>query len=615
MPRLLPPECRTRVGPSDMGSDVISNRKRLGQFFSGPAVGRLLAALADACTADSIIDPMAGSADLLQSCLDIGARPSVLAGIEIDPTAHDAARLRLPDADLILGDAFDINTIARLPQRHWDLVIGNPPFVRYQDTARDHGPMSNATTTREHLIKALSRLEVQDQPNRHPLLQAAETYSGQADLAVPACLLSMALVRKGGRLALVLPATFLTRDYAAPLRDCLSTLFVIEHVVEDAGTDWFPDALVKTMLIVARRAEGASTTTKLVLRPDAASGASLVAALYPNASQPELAFAQHANAGRIRGTQLESFNLSAPAMMEGQTTLQALGVEVGQGLRTGANDFFYVRPLAGGRVQTSRAFGEQIIRVPSSALRSAVRDQKAFKDSLENWAVLDLRGVALPEDLLKTGSTDTPYAPMPSELAAHVRRAATTLSGKPGRQTLIPNLSAVRPNARPARPGRPARFWYMLPDFQPRHLPDIILPRVVNGRPHAMLMTSRENLADANFVTLRAPAAVPATALISILNSAWFWCELERRGTVLGGGALKLESVVVKRVPFPELTPAQIGALSRLGARQGNRAGPWLEADRILFQDHDLIDQTARSALSRLLSRCPTATTPEIDHD
>ncbi len=74
-------------------------RKRLGQYFTGAGLGRVLAALAQAEKAESIVDPMAGTGDLLAACLEIGAAPASIAGIEIDRVARDACANRLPQAD------------------------------------------------------------------------------------------------------------------------------------------------------------------------------------------------------------------------------------------------------------------------------------------------------------------------------------------------------------------------------------------------------------------------------------------------------------------------------------------------------------------------------------
>ena len=88
-----------------------ARKKQLGQYFTDQRVGRLLAALADAGSAASIIDPMVGSADLLQACLSVGARPEKLVGIELDPVALDRARSALDGVEgteLTLGDALSL---------------------------------------------------------------------------------------------------------------------------------------------------------------------------------------------------------------------------------------------------------------------------------------------------------------------------------------------------------------------------------------------------------------------------------------------------------------------------------------------------------------------------
>ena len=75
--------------PKSMQNTKPDRYKRLGQYFTGMGLGRLLAALAQADKAKSIIDPMVGSGNLLASCLEIGAKPNLLAGIDIDILALD----------------------------------------------------------------------------------------------------------------------------------------------------------------------------------------------------------------------------------------------------------------------------------------------------------------------------------------------------------------------------------------------------------------------------------------------------------------------------------------------------------------------------------------------
>ena len=90
----------------------------------------------------------------------------------------------------------------------------------------------------------------------------AESYSGLADLSVPAWLHAASFVRPGGHLALVVPATWRSRDYADVTRYLLLRCFNLEYIVEDVQPGWFSDALVRTHLLVARR-----LTTDEIARP------------------------------------------------------------------------------------------------------------------------------------------------------------------------------------------------------------------------------------------------------------------------------------------------------------------------------------------------------------
>jgi hypothetical protein len=147
----------------------------------------------------------------------------------------------------------------------------------------------------------------------------------------------------------------------------------------------------------------------------------------------------------------------------------------------------------------------------------------------------------------------------------------------------------------------------MLPDFQDRHLPDVILPRVASERPQALLLPNRSILADANFITLRGSDQLPAAALVALLNTCWIWDELERLGSVLGGGALKLESATIRRLPIPELSHSQLDSLAYLGRKRGadRTPMPWLDADEIIGGSAK-VERSLRSALTRLSARNPT---------
>src|ERR1035437_701245 len=112
-------------------------KKRLGQFFSGPPLARLLASIADGGKARSIIDPMCGDGDMLEVCQQDSSDQEVLVGIEIDPDAHKTAHTRLSrrhakGVHISLGNCFSRKVLLGLPRLHYQMVITNPPYIRYQ---------------------------------------------------------------------------------------------------------------------------------------------------------------------------------------------------------------------------------------------------------------------------------------------------------------------------------------------------------------------------------------------------------------------------------------------------------------------------------------------------
>jgi hypothetical protein len=264
-------------------------------------------------------------------------------------------------------------------------------------------------------------------------------------------------------------------------------------------------------------------------------------------------------------------------------SLRDVGIEVGQGLRTGCNDFFYVTACGQAEngtvlVEASTLFGRQRIPIPSDALRPVLRRQSEIT-SIETGTgpagrVLDLRSWALPEDFSvsalpdgePSGLDSPPLKAMPEGLAQLVRNAAKTRMTS-GRGSLIPELSAVRTNARPVRNGaRTARFWYMLPDFAPRHQPIAFAPRINHGLPWIEANTEPPILIDANFATFWSPRREwTGHALKALLNSHWCRAFMESVGTPFGGGALKLEATHLARIAVPSLSDAVRADLDSLG--------------------------------------------------
>jgi hypothetical protein len=656
-------------------SEAADRRKRLGQYFSGVGLARLLGALAGAERAGAIIDPMVGSGDMLAGCLALGAQPKDLGAIDIDPAARAVCAKRLPEAKCILGSAFSPTVLAELPRHEWDLVITNPPYVRYQSMAKGagkHFKLPSAMEVRNGLLKALDGMTALDETDRALFKAIVSGYSGLADLAVPSWILCAAMVSVGGRLALVVPESWMSRDYASVVHYLLLRWFHIEYVVEDEHAAWFDDAQVKTTLLVARRVkrkDGAfgwrddDIFVRARVSGKAAGPEGPIARLFLGKKKPEALFAAKAKKVLDSGAGFEEKFISAfpsslghvaeslktacckqkwfSAVGEKDTgqagacfpphalaewvraaanrsfvSLESLGVSIGQGLRTGANSFFYATHRSNDGTEALISLngipGIREVKIPLACLRPVVRRQSELPEGFVIHAtglagrVLDLRTTALPEDIKTGGSAARKaYASMPKELAAFVRKAARADFGMDGKPRRLHELSAVSPNVRKGNSakGIAPRFWYMLPDFTPRHQPDLIMPRVNGETPKAWLVADRSVLVDANFATLRVnESGLDVYALLALLNSTWCRAALEYGASVMGGGALKVEAAHLRRLPIPKLSAAEWHRLATLGRCLADGSKGIEDVDRLVVSA--LLGRSAnkqeREALSQL---------------
>lgn len=614
-----------------------ARRKRLGQYFSGQPVSRLLAALATSKSIRSVVDPMAGRGDLLIAANNLIPNIERLDGIEIDPIAYHECQQVLAStmrskASCFLGSAFDPKILAGLDTEGYDLVITNPPYVRYQAQKNSVGQIPGLPSALEvrnglrQCIDVLKTLSDEDKRNFGSLITG---YSGLSDLAVPSWLLCGALVKPGGTLAMVVPDTWLNRDYASVVQYTLLRWFRIEFVVEDQHAAWFPDALVKTTLLVAKRVARKHSIgdwkdeaylhiaiPSTLANQDSLFGRSELG----KKSQPEVVFAKAAwavlkgNADSIMegvfwqrvpladkarsvvtlSARETWINTLEPSMITDDLptavipssfanwfdgfrqfcTLKELGVTVGQGLRTGANDFFYADCEASSKegtvLQLSKLFECKYLLVPNDSVRPVIRKQSdldeflLIKPEILRGRVFALQKYALPED-----AREAKCKPMPEALAAHVHVASTTPVGDEHDAKLIPSLSAVATNVRKADPtkGTPARFWYMLPDFALRHRPDLLLARVNSASPRVFLNPKRTSLVDANFSTLwlDEESNISVHAVCAMLNSSLAKALYEMTATVMGGGALKLEATHIRALPIPKISASAWVHLDALG--------------------------------------------------
>lgn len=208
-----PPECGAR-------------RKARGAFFTPTALAEFVADWAVRSSGDAVLEPSCGDAVFLSAVAARGHR-GPLTGVEIHPPTAAAARRALSatgcPVTVRTGDFF-----AEQPAvEGYDAVLGNPPYIRYQD-------FTGADRARA----------------RAAALAGGVRLTGLASSWAPFTVHAARFLRPGGRLGLVLPAELLSVNYAAEVRRFLMERFASVRLVLFTERV-FPAVIQEVVLLLA----------------------------------------------------------------------------------------------------------------------------------------------------------------------------------------------------------------------------------------------------------------------------------------------------------------------------------------------------------------------------
>lgn len=214
-------------------NDTPALRKERGAFFTPDGITRFVADWAIRAADDLVMEPSAGDAAFLVAAVtrlrelapDLDARPNV-DGVEIHAHSARIARQRVQEAGgkahIRHSDFFVIE-----PEPVYDTVIGNPPYIRYQDFSGESRARS-----------------------REAALRGGVSLTGLASSWAAFTIHSAMFLKQGGRLGLVLPAELLSVNYAAPVRRFLFNRFRdVQLVLFDQQV--FPEAEADVVLLLA----------------------------------------------------------------------------------------------------------------------------------------------------------------------------------------------------------------------------------------------------------------------------------------------------------------------------------------------------------------------------
>lgn len=518
--------------------------KLRGGYYTPDVVGAFLAAWGVE-SGMKVLEPSAGSGDLVRAAARRIGDGDILA-VELDPQeAAKIAALNLPNAQVVNDDLFSWYE-SRPPDSAFDCVLGNPPFIRYQDFPEKHRTPAFELMRREGL-----------NPN------------GLTNAWAPFVVAATRALRIGGRLALVLPAELLQVGYAAEIRE-----YLVKHYSDIVVITFrrliFKEIQQETILLLGIRSRRRSVANLTFVELDDAED---LADFDPDeiASVPiEL------NKAREKWTQfyLSPAELSLIRSVEENPCFGRLGefAEVDVGIVTGRNNYFVLsqsEAAALGLTQHCTPLVGRSAQIPGLVLRAS------------EWSELSNTGEKCL--LLNIGDITR------EDLTEHALEYITA-----GEQSGIDNGYKCRirkPN------------WWRVPSVW---TPGAFLLRQIHEGARIVLNQAGVTCTD-TIHRLRIQQDVSPEWIAGVSMNSVTLAFSEIRGRSYGGGVLELEPTEAEGLPFPKDSrkPVPLDRLDKLvRSRDTHRIAD--AVDQVAFHNIDLSKAdiiTLRGVWQRLYKR------------
>lgn len=182
--------------------------KLRGGYYTPDKISEFIVEWAVRTPSDSVLEPSCGDGSFLSAitarCNAIGAsdkqiKQNVL-GIELDSV--EAAKSAQYGATVVCKDFFTYYNEKIEGQVQFDAIVGNPPFIRYQNFTEEYRKIA---------------FELMNKHGFHP--------NRLTNIWLPFLLLSCKALKSNGRVGMVIPAELFQVDYAAEARQFLSAFF------------------------------------------------------------------------------------------------------------------------------------------------------------------------------------------------------------------------------------------------------------------------------------------------------------------------------------------------------------------------------------------------------
>ena len=481
-----------------------TSQKLRGGYYTPLRLTRFLVEWAIQSATAQVLEPSCGDGaflvPIIQRLLTLNAIPGSIANqitaVEVDE--NEAAKAGKNVGSLLNGskniqvshsDFFGFYE-TKLNGRRFDAVVGNPPFIRYQNFHESH---------REAAFRLMKSAGLH--PNR------------LTNAWVPFVVAGTNLLSEHGRLAMVVPAELLQVNYAAELRQFLSdrfeklTVFTFRHLV-------FEGIQQEVVLLCGERDGGKPTGIRTIEITDL----------------DELTRFEHTpferrdlkpmDNSKEKWTQyfLTKNQITLVRNLRNTPGLQRLGdvAEVDVGVVTGLNDFFV---LTKSDVERLSANGYVVPLVARSAHLRGFTFSKA--DLAQNTTT------QLPAFLLSIPA-DASLEELPTELVSYIRQAEIKEWNK-GYKCRI------------------RKTWYTVPSISS---PDAFMLRQIHERPRIIVNETSATCTDTIHRICARKGVNPQQLAACAYNSLTF-ALAEVMGRSYGGGVLELEPSEAENLLIP----------------------------------------------------------------
>lgn len=494
---------------------TLTAQKLRGGYYTPQPIADFLAAWAVQGPRTRVLEPSCGDGALVAAAArrlcaqgaSVAEAARLIQGVELDPVEATLAEARLyvTLADTIamddvapatspspihVGDFFAFCKATLNSQRRFDAVIGNPPFIRYQNFPEEYRQIA-------FYLMQVARLH----PNR------------LTNAWAPFLVAATQLLAPGGRVAMVIPAELLQVNYAAELRYFLSqhysniTLVTFRKLV-------FEGIQQEVVLFLGERDGSAQTGIRTIEVDGVGDLCRLETASFTD--RPIKAMDHSTEKWTMYFLDDDELALLRRLREHPRLTPAASVLDVDVGVVTGLNEFFVVGDEQADAHGLDRRYLQPLVG------RSTYLDGLFFTE--DDWR----RMAAKQAPSLLLTLPDAPLASLP---AAEQRYVAY------GQQHGWHTGYKCRIRKR----------WYVTPSVW---APQAFLLRQIHSYPRLIVNTAGAISTDTIHRVRMRQDAQPAIVAAAFLNTLTF-AFTEVIGRSYGGGLLELEPNEAERLPLP----------------------------------------------------------------